>query len=228
MTGLGAIRRVCLCALLAAVPAMPAGADQQSEPVHVPAPDDVAPVVFVPPAAGVPADRVGAGTRGIANDARALRLLIPEGGGVSVMDRPLLLWTLAEPFTGIMQAELIPVAGGARIAGIAQQGRFRPGLYALDMARADAGLQPGTIYRLEVLLADPATGQITTSASGLVERRSGTPPADARQAAGQGAWFDALHFLSESDFSGRARTTDAPTFAGLLDSAGLDVPAVWE
>lgn len=179
-------------------------------------------IVFVPPAAGAPADRIGAGTREILSAPGVVQILIPEGGGVSLAATPALLWSLNAPKQGVMRAELVPLSGGAPVAERTMRGDLGSGLYALDLAATGGPLAPGQIYEFKVLLADENTGELFVPAKGLVERREGRLAEDAADAASRGAWFDALGFLTENDPSGRAQVTDQTGFGDLLRSAGFE------
>lgn len=177
-------------------------------------------VVFVPPASGVPADRVGAGTRDLEVSGKRVRVIAPDGGGLSSESRPLVVWELTEPFDGIMQAEVTLLEEGVRVAGTAQNARFRPGLYGLDMARGDRDLEPGRIHAITIYLADGKTREVVERATSLIER-SGPRLGNAAEAASAGIWFDALGYLTDIDFSGRVRVQDVSGFTQLLQSAGL-------
>lgn len=177
-------------------------------------------VVFVPPAAGIPADRVGAGTRNLEVSGDRVRLIVPDGGGLSSRTHPLIIWELTEPFSGIVQAEITLLEGGTRVAGTAQNARFRPGLYGLDMARGESELVPGRIHAVTIYLADSTTREVIERATGLIEH-GGPRVEGAAEAASAGVWFDALGYLADVDFSGRVRVQDASGFAQLLQSAGL-------
>ncbi len=178
------------------------------------------PVVFVPPASGVPADRVGAGTRDIDVSGERIRLLLPKGGGLSSKKRPRILWELMEPFEGIVQVELTALEGGERIAGAAQKRRFSPGIYGLDMERGDADLESERIYSINIYLANGKTREVIERAVGLISRR-GSGFENASQAASAGIWFDALDFVTEVDFYGQVKVIDSDGFEQLLTSAGL-------
>lgn len=188
------------------------------------APDQKLPstkIVFVPPAAGAPADMIGAGTRELLSTPQSIQILIPEGGGVAIAESPALLWSLSTAQQGLMRAELVPLSGGAPVAETTMRGDIQPGLYALDLAKSGVPLPPGQLYEFRVMLADETTGEVFVPARGLVERRSGPSVQDAADAASQGVWFDALGFLTESDQSGQVRVTDQTGFGDLLRSAGL-------
>ncbi|WP_421980377.1 hypothetical protein [Roseibium sp.] len=178
-------------------------------------------IVFVPPAAGAPADRIGAGTREILSAPGVVQILIPEGGGVSLAASPALLWSLNAPKQGVMRAELVPLSGGDPVAERTMRGDLGPGLYALDLATSGGPLAPGQIYEFRVMIADEKTGELFVPVKGLVERREGRLAQDAADAASRGAWFDALGFLTDNEPSGRVRVRDETGFGDLLRSAGF-------
>lgn len=176
------------------------------------------PVVFVPPAIGVPAGRVGAGTRDTEIEADGkLKLLIPEGGGLTTLERPPLVWVLAEGFDGVMQADIGLVSGEAVLQN--QRGRFPPGYYGLDLNRSDYQLETGGIYRWRVALIDRSSGRIISEAAGFVERVA--PSRGDLSAAAAGLWFDALEPYVSIGLSGRARIVDPERYNQLATSAGV-------
>ena len=166
------------------------------------------PVVFEPPAVGAPSERVGAGTRDATIDpSGVLMVLVPEGGGLTTMEKPPLIWRMKEGFDGVIQAQIGPVSGGGVLQR--QTGRFPPGFYGLDLQRSDLSLETGVIYRWRVTLIDEATDKIMAEAAG-----------DASPAAA-GLWYDALAPFVSIDLSGRARVTDPERYGELAASAGL-------
>lgn len=174
--------------------------------------------MFVPPAIGVPSGRVGAGTRNtaVATDGK-LKLLVPDGGGLTTLERPPLVWVLTEGFDGVMQAEIGLLSGEAVLQN--QRGRFPPGHYGLDLNRSDLRLELGGIYRWRVALIDGSSGGIKSEASGLVERVA--LPSGDLSAAAAGLWFDALEPYVSISLSGRARIVDPERYNQLSKSADV-------
>lgn len=211
----GVLRSALICALLT-VP----GGELRAQAAPPPA-TDTAPVVFVPPAEGAPASRVGAGTRSLFAEGSRTTLLLPAGGGLTTEPQPFLVWHLAEGFAGAMQVEIADTAPGGRAAGRRLEGRFRPGFHALDLARSEMELAPGRIYRWSVILIERGSDRVADRAEGLVERVAAPPGADLRAVAAAGLWFDALAMVMAPTLSGAARLTDPDGFAALAASAGL-------
>ena len=206
--------RLAFPAVFAALAA--SGAIAQSDTQTVP--EENEPVVFVPPAIGTPSERVGAGTRDAAGDLGSdLTVLVPEGGGLTTMEKPPLIWRMTSGFDGVMQAQIGPVSGGGVVRR--QAGRFPPGCYGLDLGRSDFSLVTGEIYRWQVRLIDEATNAIVAEASGLVERVE--PPERATTPAQDGLWYDALAPYVSVGLSGRARVIDAVRLGELAASAGI-------
>jgi hypothetical protein len=184
-------------------------------------------IVFIPPAAGAPADRVGAATRDIASEGSILTLLVPERGGVTTHIRPPLVWHLSETHAGEMSSQITPVGTPQLGAFKSITSRFRKGYYALDLARSDFQLQPDTIYEWTVVLTDARTGAVSdwkTAYVEMVTMKSSTDPKDVQALAAQGLWFDALAPFVEIGLSGRVRIDTGSGFVGLTSSANLPLP----
>ena len=176
-------------------------------------------IAFVPPEMGVPASRIGAGSRSITFDKIGLHLMVPEGGGLTAQPAPILLWKLDSALDGRVSLDLRPVSG-ARIYTTTLRGDFAPGYMGADLAGADVALEPGTIYQWTVKLSDGDYGGVITTKTQLIERIS--PPADMVSAAESGLWYDAVGPLVVLDQPiGPATITDAKAMDALLGSAGL-------
>ncbi|WP_295315569.1 DUF928 domain-containing protein [Roseobacter sp.] len=185
-----------------------------------PAPGEV---IFVPPDAGAPADRVGAGTRDLARERGPLVLLAPEGGGLTRSAQPALVWYLSENFNGAVQAQIVPVTGGGTGVARISEGPLRAGYYALDLARSQMVLEPGQIYEWKVLLLTGPDGDVIADARTYVERQPGELQTgdDPAALAAAGLWFDAVGALARIGLSGRVRIEPGPGFAALVSSAGI-------
>lgn len=188
-------------------------------------------IVFVPPAVGTPASRVGAGTRGTEVDAAIITLLVPPEGGLTSSDKPPLIWRVTEDFSGAMHADVVDTSPGGTGVARTVEGRFRRGFFALDLQRSDMSMTTGRIYRWTVSVTEADSGKVLASASGLVERVDGASPDGGisgntvRAAAAAGLWFDALAPLFSVGLSGQARLKDAAQFDELGRSAGLPAAA---
>lgn len=169
--------------------------------------------VFVPPDVGAPAERMGAGTRDVATSNEMVRLLVPEGGGLTTSGKPRLVWQLRNGFRGNMRAEIS--ASGADGVVLDRNGAFPEGFYGLDLQRSDLSLEIGIIYVWRVLLQnEDAVVALTQS---FVERVDATD-ADPGQA---GVWFDVLDPLVSIDLSGRVRSSDKAALNHLLQAGGV-------
>ncbi len=173
---------------------------------------------FIPPAMGVPADRVGAGTRGVSADPVGLDLLVPAGGGLTTLATPILVWKLERPFDGDIQVLLGPPSGpptySTRITG-----PFQPGYVGLDLNGSGAVLEQGRIYAWTVRLIGKGSVQTIAEKAQLIERVA--RPEGMLSPAQSGLWYDALHPFVAVDGSGRVDLVDAARLSALLDSAGL-------
>jgi hypothetical protein len=183
-------------------------------------------IVFIPPAIGAPADRVGAATRDTGQDGGVLSLLAPAGGGMTTLGKPPLVWYLADNFAGRMTAQLTQVGAPHDGVEITGETRFRKGFYALDLSRSEIALEPGKIYVWTVVLAEPRSGNVVAAATTYVERAAGSDLAgEAVPAlAARGLWFDALKPFVEIELSGKVRIDQSAGFDGLARSAGLVLP----
>lgn len=167
--------------------------------------------LFIPPKAGTPSDRLGAGTRDVETETNdALYLLIPPDGGYTTLARPPLIWHVVNGFRGTVAAQIAPVSGPG--AGVTWEGAYPPGYYALDLSRSELVLELDTVYEVQVTLM--AQGQTVARATGLVERVAPTE-GDPGQ---NGIWFDTLAPLVTVDVSGRVRVTDREKLAILLQA----------
>ncbi len=176
-------------------------------------------VVFIPPEIGAPGDRMGAGTRGTlsGDDTAMLTLLVPEGGGLTTLSSPPLVWRLAHGHRGNLIIGLNPL--GSLGVELQLQGPFPPGDYGLDLGRSDYTLETGRIYEWHVALIDQQSGAVLERAKALIERFP--DQMKAQNPAAAGLWFDALAQLVEIGLSGRVRATDATGFGQLLETAGV-------
>jgi hypothetical protein len=185
---------------------------------------------FVPPSDGPPGDRAGAGTRAVSGASGPLTIIAPEGGGLTTLAAPPLIWRLSEAVAGDILAGIADTdPSGPAVKG-SFRGPFAKGLYAIDLRRSEMRLVEGHIYRFTVSVIDPG-GRALAEASTFVERTLGTrtdqatTPGDEvellKQAAGAGLWFDALALVVEPDLSGRARVVCEAEYDRLLRSAGV-------
>lgn len=185
-------------------------------------------LVFVPPEAGAPSSRVGAGTRDVELDGVLVVLLVPDGGGLTTREKPPLVWRVLKSIDGTMVAGIEDTASDGGGAFRTIEGRISSGLYALDLERSDFLLKPGRVYRWTVELAEAGSGNLLDTAASYVERIQeahqpypADPIAAVRSAAAQGLWFDALAPLVTMSLSGRARVEAPEEFRQLARSANL-------
>lgn len=173
---------------------------------------------FVPPAMGVPADRVGAGTRGVNPDSVGLHLMAPKGGGLTTLGTPILLWKLDTAFDGDIVVDLGPAFGQAEYSATLS-GPFDIGYFGLDLNGSGAALETGKIYGWTVRLIAADTETVAAEKENLIERVD--RPADMVSAAQSGLWFDAIHPVIAVNDSGQVEFVDRVRFRALAQSAGL-------
>lgn len=176
-------------------------------------------IVFIPPEIGVPKDRMGAGTRDVSlnTDSGLLLLLVPEGGGLTTLAAPPLIWRLTSGHRGYATVQVAPVGQAAPELRI--EGPFPPGDYGLDLGRSGFELDTNLIYLWQVALIDPNSGKAVARSSGLIERVPDALKSGA--AATAGLWFDALAEVTQIGLSGRAQAKNPAGVDQLLTSAGV-------
>lgn len=198
---------------------------QVSDSAQTPAPEEPEEIVFIPPAIGAPAERVGAATRHVGQDDGILSVLAPVGGGMTTLGKPPLIWHLSENFAGRMSAQIAPIMSPQDGVEFTSDNRFRRGFYALDLSRSDITLEPGRIYFWTVVLSEPTSEKVVATATTYVERADGPELAeeDVSALAARGLWFDALNPFVEIELSGKVRVDQSAGFAGLIRSAGISL-----
>lgn len=203
---------LCVVSALAIQPQMSHAQSNQT-------PESDAEIVFIPPATGAPADRLGAGTRDIGTSDASVQLLVPPQGGLSAKAQPLLVWHFGEPVDGPVRVAITPLGGLARGFVFTLNGKFAQGFHALNLARSKLELTSGQLYRWQIDWPNASP-----SAVGLIEYR----PVDdtlssAAQAAAAGYWYDTVAFLFDVGFSGRVRLINATGLQSAALGAGLDL-----
>lgn len=182
--------------------------------------------VFIPPRIGRPADRAGAGTRSPQGDSDLIALLVPEGGGFTLFDRPYLIWRVTEDTEGAMIASIRNLKDASEGAEKQIAGSFRAGWYALDLRRSDFALVAGKIYEWRVELVPAGDDGTRSVKASYVERLRDADLAhiaDTGSAAANGLWFDAIAPLFSVDLSGRVHLLEPERLRALGTSAGLTV-----
>lgn len=169
--------------------------------------------VFVPPDIGTPADRAGAGTREVAQNEGPIRLFVPEGGGLTTLATPPLIWELTVGFRGTIRSE-VGTRNGAGVV-FEQSGAYPRGRYGLDLERSNLRLKEGAIYHWHVELLDEGTAVARSET--LIERVA----PDGRTLGAAGLWFDVMEGMVSIDLSGRARVSNPTGFDALLTAGGL-------
>jgi hypothetical protein len=193
-----------------------AAADQHSAPK-----EEAGEIIFVPPATGAPADRLGAGTRDVGRDA-VIQLLAPDAGGLSATPQPLLLWHLAQPAPGPITLTITPSRGLARGVVLRLDGPFTIGFHSVDLARTRFLLAPGQLYRWQVSVDDTASAE-----PALIEHRPpAVMPGTPAEAAAAGYWHDALAGVFTVDGAGRATLRNEAALRSLSRGAGFDLTKI--
>lgn len=142
-----------------------------------------------------------------------MKLLVPDGGGLTTWPAPPLVWQLQSGFRGTVKSSVTSQDDTGVV--YEQTGAFPKGLYGLDLSRSDLELKVGTVYVWTVELLDG--GQSVARSETLIERVA----PDARGAAQAGIWFDVLGGFVSIDLSTRARVSDRDGLNTLLQAGGI-------
>jgi hypothetical protein len=220
---------ICLFAATALFggPCAAEGSDKPTPPQTSEQDAPLQPLAFIPPKEGAPEARAGAGTRGALQVGGLITLIVPQGGGLTTLEKPPLVWHLSADFDGTIIVELEELSAGGLHVARSLDGRFRSGFHALDLGRSNVTLSPGHIYRWSVRAVETASGKVVEDAASFVERSeqglapSGDPESALRAAARAGLWFDALVPVFSLTLSGQARLEDPEAFAALAISGKL-------
>ncbi len=180
-------------------------------------------LVFIPPASGAPADRLGAGTRDVDISNTKTILLAPPGGGLTATGKPLMIWYFAEPVDGPVTVAISPQVGLARGFVATIDGRFPAGYHGLNLERSKVQLLPDKLYAWEVR---HGTSEASSSRGYIEYRVPEKLPQSARDAAAVGYWYDALAMLFDVGFSGQLELNDVGGLRSLSQSTGLDLTKI--
>jgi hypothetical protein len=217
-----------LCLLVLAGVAVSVPAVQAAEPEEAGFP------VYKPPLRGVPAVRVGGGTRGAGDTATEVYVLTPEHMGLTSKSQPVLFWYLSRAVTASYDFVLIAETDYEPLVEARLTGIESAGIQRIALADFDVHLQPGVQYRWSVaVVMDQVHRSGDIMSSGMIEYIE--PPAgllanvekasgEARvaQYAAAGLWYDALLSLDELMRSGTDVTRYRQMRASLLQQVGLN------
>jgi hypothetical protein len=229
-----------LCGTLAgAVPAQTADEEKSAAPggdvvVAAAPPDSTRLPVFVPPRRGAPKVRVGGATRGAGSPgAPSLLALVPEDGGLTVEEQPVLYWYLSQPTSSRIDLTILDEASVAPLLETTIPGPLTPGVHAIRLADHQISLAPGIDYVWFVsLVPDAERRSNDVIAGGGIERVAAPEPLRAKLAgAGEagpgfvlaeaGIWYDALDALSRAVEASPRDPAARGSRAALLEQVGL-------
>ncbi|MGH7287229.1 MAG: DUF928 domain-containing protein [Myxococcota bacterium] len=196
------------------------------------------PLLYVPPAIGEPARRIGAGTRGMGRQA-SIQILAPDHLGYTTEEQPTLYWYLAEATTTpvvftIRDENSIEPLIEAQLAAPAQAG-----VQAVRLADHGMRIAPGTNYQWFVsLVPEPERRSKDFTVGAWIARREPDAAlrgklaaANGREAivfAESGLWYDAIDALSSQIASAPADRRLRAQRAALLEQAGLAEVAAYD
>lgn len=164
--------------------------------------------VYVPPARGAPASRVGGGTRGAEDQGTILRVLAPDHTGLSSRDQPVLYWFLSQPAETRLEITLVDDNTIKPLLDITMDVARTAGIQAVDLLKHGVHLKPDIEYQWSVaLVVDPEQRSKDVLASGTImyappskdfesKVRNAHPVELATVYAAGGYWYDALSAIS--------------------------------
>lgn len=160
------------------------------------------PVIFMPPAVGAPADRVGASTRQAAEgEVAAMEVLAPVGGGYTLRESPVLYWRVSGPLEGSLRIELRDHESGESVLIAFRNDAVFDGLDSLDLQAHGVSLDSRRLYVWSItFLAQDGSRLTARSFIERVEFSGGIMGSikqdDPASLAGFGIWYDALDLLA--------------------------------
>ena len=193
--------------------------------------------VYKPPLRGVPAARVGGGTRGGSDTATEVYVLTPEHMGLTSKPQPVLFWYLSHMVVAKYEFVMIAETDYEPLVEATLTTVKSAGIQRIALADLDVQLQPGVQYQWSVaVVMDQAHRSGDVLSSGMIEYIE--PPAgilaNAEKASGEvrvaqyaaaGLWYDALLSLDELIRSGRDTSRFRQMRASLLQQVGLNTVA---
>jgi len=195
-------------------------------------------VLYVPPEIGLPARRIGAGTRGMGRQA-SLQILAPDHLGYTTEEQPTLYWYLAEPTTTRIIFTIRDETSIEPLVDVELPSPEKAGVQALRLTEHGVKLRPGASYQWFIsLVPNPARRSKDFTVGAWISRREPDAAlrgklaaADGREPsayAQSGLWYDAIAAFS-------ARIAAAPRDAALheqratlLEQAGLSEVAAYD
>jgi hypothetical protein len=197
------------------------------------------PVLYVPPEIGLPARRIGAGTRGMGRLA-SIQILAPDHLGYTTEEQPTLYWYLAEPTTTRIVFTIRDEASVEPLVDVELPSPAKAGVQAVRLAEHGVKLRPGASYQWFIsLVPDPARRSKDFAVGAWISRREPDAALRARLAearngrkesiyAQSGLWYDAIGVLSSRIASAPSDRDLHEQRAALLEQAGLSEVAAYD
>jgi hypothetical protein len=197
------------------------------------------PVLYVPPEIGLPARRIGAGTRGMGRLA-SIQILAPDHLGYTTEEQPTLYWYLAEPTTTRIVFTIRDEASVEPLVDVELPSPAKAGVQAVRLAEHGVKLRPGASYQWFIsLVPDPARRSKDFTVGAWISRREPDAALRARLAeakngrresiyAQSGLWYDAIGVLSSRIASAPSDRDLREQRAALLEQAGLSEVAAYD
>jgi len=166
-------------------------------------------VVYKPPLRGLPAGRVGGGTRGATErEAFALLVLAPDHVGLTTREQPTLYWYISKPTSYQVELTIVEKHEVRPLVEKVLNGTERGGIQVIRLSEFGVRLKPDLPYRWSVALVTDAAHRSKDILAGGIIRRVDPPAGLAEKLAGagggaagvyaeEGIWYDALAALSE-------------------------------
>jgi hypothetical protein len=188
--------------------------------------------IYQPPNRGVPAQRVGGGTRSITQ----LDVLAPDHTGLTSQAQPRLYWYINPGFRNKVRFRLAEAGVTPPLLEILLPPEPNGGIQHLDLAVHKVRLEPGRLYEWGVML-DPFPHQrlpplaslgrilLDDTTTALQQASSAHKPYLAAQL---GYWYDALDWVSQQIETNPPASELRLRRADLLEQGGLLSAALYE
>ncbi len=196
-------------------------------------------LVYRPPAGELKPRRVAGNVRGAMHEVPAVLVLAPDHLGLTVRERPTLLWFLSAPTTARIEIALVDPRRVEPLLDVAIEGA-PAGIHAVRLDDRALRLEPGVAYEWSVaIVIDPVQRSRDVVTAGAVMHVDAPPGVREPLAAGDagkridalaaaGIWYDALALLTEAIALRPGDTALRAQRAALLEQAGLVQAAAFE
>lgn len=190
--------------------------------------------VYIPPKRGAPNMRHGGATRAaIAENPLRITAVVPERGGLSLLEQPTLYWHLSERTENTIQITVVDQTSVEPLVEAALEGPFEVGIHRISLADYGVHLKPDSNYQWVVALSVRASRETDSAMAGagiervrpssVLRKKLAAAPNEriAFVLAGAGIWYDALDALSKLIDASPADSALIEQRSALLEQVGL-------